>query len=771
MICWARVHLVNFAFFLIKTITAMKKSLLGLSLMHLKIKHKNMQMRRFQLLLSIVLLLVAVPCFGQSIKINDIKYKVISDTEASLVDGFRAKGDVVIPEYVTIKGRRYKITSIGDYAFKKKKDGKYEKKNRCTINSIVMPNSITSIGNSAFAYCDLLSSINLSDSLIFIGNDAFEFCEDLKNITLPNSVIDIGRGAFSFSGIESIIIPDGVTCLNHQLFSYSSLESIILPNSITKIDSYIFSNCKRLRNVTLPNSITEIGYSIFERCENLKTIVVPDTTTIKRHRLMDKNPWGLANVPTIVGHNGKCPDWVVDDVLSNPEYYNGDWQNWAKEQVKSNALAEQASGVENNSSDEILGEETSASIVAEEVVEEVYSDDFVATWEKTKHYTSSEFPMSSSVKTVYINNYETDYQFVDGMLAIQNSETGKWGFIDEDGNLLKGGYKWSYLNYETPRFGAGHCLVALRDEESPYSWHWFILDKKGNAKPFDAGGDIYTAYGFNADGIMSVVVQSGYRGYVTYFDTDGNEVFENISSSTNLGVSIHPLGVFKDNRALFYNSYKKVYGYIDHNGNVIGGGKTFLDAQDFSDGLAAVLVETELGRRWGYIDVNGNMVIPAKFSKEPSPFIEGYAVAEKQNRKDVFINKKGEVCSNEYSNLTHFVNGYALASISTKCYIIDTDMNVRETTGIDHYTISDIRQNLPLKTVFDGKYIIYSGSSLDSSPGLIYPQSGTLYSLGFGPFSENRVHVRVDRGVRMDDDHYFLDRSGQVVIKFAKEEF
>lgn len=729
----------------------------------------------FQLLLSVVLLLVAVPSFSQSIKIDEIKYKVTSYTEAALVDGFRATGDIVIPEYVTIKGKQYKVTSIGDYAFKKKKDSKYEKKNKCAVNSIVMPNSITSIGNYAFAYCEFLSSISLSDSVVSIGEDAFEFCERLKNITLPNSVIDIGKSAFCFSGIESIIIPDGVTCISWGLFSYSLLESIILPNSITKIDSHVFANCKRLRDVTLPNSLTEIEYSIFERCENLKTIVVPDTTTIKIPRFLNENPWGLAKVPTIVGHNGKCPDWVVDDVLSNPERYNSDWQNWAKEQVKSNAQkpaisTAQTSKQENESSENVVEEKTSTSIVAEEVVDDGHSDDFIAKWEKTKHYTSSKFPISPNVKTVYINKYETDYQFVDGMLAIQNSETGKWGFIDENGNLLKGGYKWSYLNYETPRFGAGHCLVALRDEESPYNWHWFILDKKGNAKRFDAGGEIYTTSGFNADGIITVVVESGYRGYVTYFNTDGNEVYENISSSINLGVSIRPLGVFKDNRALFYNSYKKVYGYIDRNGNIIGS-NTFLDAQDFSDGLAAVLVETELGRRWGYIDVNGNMVIPAKFSHEPSPFVEGYAVAEKQSKKDVFINKKGEVCGNEYGNLTNFVNGYALASISTKCYIIDTEMNARETTGVDHYAISDIRQNLPLKTVFDGKYIIYGGSSLRTSSGLIYSRNGMLYGLGLGPFSENRVHVKVENGTHEDDGHYFLDRSGQVVIKFAKEEF
>lgn len=396
--------------------------------------------------------------------------------------------------------------------------------------------------------------------------------------------------------------------------------------------------------------------------------------------------------------------------------------------------------------------------------------DFMANWVKQRSWGTDAFLESPSVKTVYINKYNTDYQFADGMLAIQNAETGKWGFIDEDGNLLKGGYKWSYVDYKTPRFGSGHCLVALKNEANPRKLDWYILDKKGNAKRFSPSGEIYSVSSFNEDGIVSVVVQSSLRGYLTYFNTEGVEVYEKLSSSITLGYEIKPLGVFKDDRALFHNPSKNEYGFIDRNGNIIGN-KTFLRAQEFSEGLAAVEVNTDLGRRWGYIDVNGNMVIQAKFSKEPSPFSCGYAVAEKQNRKDVFINKKGEVCGNEYGNLTNFVNGYALASISTKCYIIDTNMNVQETKGVDHYVISDIRKILPVETTFDGKYIIFKGSSLGFSSGLIWPQTCKLYPIGYGPFGDNRVHVRVDTGVHQDDQHYFLDRSGQIVIKFAKEEF
>ena len=66
----------------------------------------------------------------------------------------------------------------------------------------------------------------------------------------------------------------------------------------------------------------------------------------------------------------------------------------------------------------------------------------MANWKKQYYHTKDEYPVSPNAKTVYINNYKTDYQFTDGMLAIQNKETGKWGFIDENGNLTpKADYK------------------------------------------------------------------------------------------------------------------------------------------------------------------------------------------------------------------------------------------------------------------------------------------------------------------------------------------
>ena len=87
------------------------------------------------------------------------------------------------------------ITTIGDYVF-----------SRCTgLTSITIPNSVTSIGEWAFSNCDGLTSITIPDSVTSIDDYAFNWCESLTSITIPNSVTSIGEWAFQYcSGLTSI---------------------------------------------------------------------------------------------------------------------------------------------------------------------------------------------------------------------------------------------------------------------------------------------------------------------------------------------------------------------------------------------------------------------------------------------------------------------------------------------------------------------------------------------------------------------------------------
>ena len=180
-------------------------------------------------------------------------------------------GEVIIPSTVTYNGTTYSVTSIGDYAFED-----------CSLASITIPNSVTSIGRGAFYYCRSLTSVTIGNSVKSIGNYAFYYCDDLTSVTIPNSVTSIGDDAFAFcSSLTSITIPNSVTSIGNSVFSgCSSLTSVTIPNSVTSIGNTAFSGCRSLTSVTIGNSVTSIGNSVFAGCSSLTSIVVDSTNAI-----------------------------------------------------------------------------------------------------------------------------------------------------------------------------------------------------------------------------------------------------------------------------------------------------------------------------------------------------------------------------------------------------------------------------------------------------------------------------------------------------------
>ena len=163
------------------------------------------------------------------------------------------------------------VTSIGDYAF-----------SRCSsLSNIVIPDSVTDIGKCAFYFCSSLSNIVIPDSVTSIGNDAFLRCSSLSNIVISDSVTSIGNGAFlGCSSLSNIVIPDSVTSIGNDAFSdCSSLSSIVIPDSVTDIGNDAFSHCSSLSNIVVPNSVISIGDRAFWDCSFLSNIVISDSVT------------------------------------------------------------------------------------------------------------------------------------------------------------------------------------------------------------------------------------------------------------------------------------------------------------------------------------------------------------------------------------------------------------------------------------------------------------------------------------------------------------
>ena len=114
---------------------------------------------------------------------------------------------------------------------------------------------------------------------------AFEGCTSLRSLVVPESVISIGESAFcGCSSLRSLVIPNGVTSIGDRAFECcSSLSSLIIPNSVTSIGNSAFRYCLSLSSLIIPNSVTSIGDGAFYGCSSLSSLVIPVSVTYIGH--------------------------------------------------------------------------------------------------------------------------------------------------------------------------------------------------------------------------------------------------------------------------------------------------------------------------------------------------------------------------------------------------------------------------------------------------------------------------------------------------------
>ena len=215
-------------------------------------------------------------------------------------------GDVVvIPE--TIHG--YPVTSIADNAFAEIYYG--------SITSVTIPDTVTSIGGTAFGYCHFLTSVTIGNGVTSIGNSAFYDCPNLASVTIGTNVTSIAGNAFYYcTSLTSVTIPASVTIIENGydfVFSkcssltninvaasnpdYSSLNGVLfdkskatlvayppglvgaytIPASVTTIGLYAFAECYNLTSVTIGTNVTStyaVNPDVFQECTSLTNINV-----------------------------------------------------------------------------------------------------------------------------------------------------------------------------------------------------------------------------------------------------------------------------------------------------------------------------------------------------------------------------------------------------------------------------------------------------------------------------------------------------------------
>lgn len=289
----------------------------------------------------LITLLLTIATFAYEAEINGIFYDFDHDKQTAIVshdyftyiegDGLGeysyTQTEIIIPEVVSYNGKEYQVTTIGESAFYyaqalksvtlpktinqidkyafygcssleqiiidennpsfKSIDNILYNKEITTLlvcpatkTEVIIPNSVTKIGEGAFYYCTNLSEITIPNSVTYIEHDAFIGCHSLTSIVIPNSVTRIGGSAFSACiSLESIEIPSSVTQIEWgTFFLCKSLKSIKLPNSITEIGMFAFEDCRALSSIVIPESVQKIEARAFALCSALKEITCLNTT-------------------------------------------------------------------------------------------------------------------------------------------------------------------------------------------------------------------------------------------------------------------------------------------------------------------------------------------------------------------------------------------------------------------------------------------------------------------------------------------------------------
>ena len=175
-------------------------------------------------------------------------------------------GDVVVPNSVSYQGISFDVTALDEKCF-------YSASN---LESVVLPEGITTIPAYAFNSCNNLNHIDIPSSVKEIATYAFIYCSKLEQVDLPVGLTTLGIRSFQSTGISSINLPEGVTEIPQYCFYGTPLTSVILGDGITSLGSNCFQSCSKLQSVKLPAHIKTLPSSIFYGCSSLSEIVIPD---------------------------------------------------------------------------------------------------------------------------------------------------------------------------------------------------------------------------------------------------------------------------------------------------------------------------------------------------------------------------------------------------------------------------------------------------------------------------------------------------------------
>jgi hypothetical protein len=244
------------------------------------------------------------------------------------------------------------LTSIGSSAFS----------GRVGLTSVIIPNSVISIGSNAFYGCGGLTSATIGEGVESIGNYAFQNCGDLTSVTIGGAVTSIGYAVFQdCTSLSSVTIPSSVTSILSGAFhgctsltaftvaasntAYSAQDGILynktkttvisvpgaksgaltLPNTLTSIGAGAFGGCASLTSVTIPGSVTSIELQAFIYCSALTTVIFGAGSNIT-------TVWSDSTFSTSSSTYSGTSLWTAYTTGSKPGTYTRSGSTWTQVQ-------------------------------------------------------------------------------------------------------------------------------------------------------------------------------------------------------------------------------------------------------------------------------------------------------------------------------------------------------------------------------------------------------------------------------------------------------
>ena len=200
--------------------------------------------------------------------VDNIKYELRQEENEAYVVENNYKGEVRIPAEIQVGGVTIPVIGIGLDAFYGCDD----------VTSITLPEGLRIIENNAFESMNGLTEIVIPESVTHIGEWSFSDCENLKKVVLPSQLKYLPADMLESCGeLEEVEIPKGVKIIGDGCFGACvKLKNILLPEGLEKIESRAFQFCETLKNIHIPSSVKEIGESAFYSCTSLKSISLPE---------------------------------------------------------------------------------------------------------------------------------------------------------------------------------------------------------------------------------------------------------------------------------------------------------------------------------------------------------------------------------------------------------------------------------------------------------------------------------------------------------------